>query len=307
MKSKRPFRLYPYIYQHQQAFYPCWKQLIRHPLGSLTTILVIGLAWALPAILLVIFDNLQQISPGWQNSTQISVYLKTQTTEHETQHLLQALQANPAISKTLYVSPQEGLQLFSTHSGFKSLLGNLKQNPLPPVILIQPTSQNPQQVNQLVAQLQAVPQADFVKADITWLQRFFSMIQLGKRLAYLFACLFSFGVLLLVAHTVHLATQEQRKEIEIYQLVGATDHFIRRPFLYMGMMYGFLGALTAFGFVQTLLIFLKNPTQTLAFLYQSNFQLQGLTVFQMLFLFITSISLSWLAAWIAVQQEQRHS
>lgn len=305
MKTKRPFRLYPYFHQHKQAFYPGWRHLLQHPLTSLTTILVIGLAWALPALLLVIFENIQQLSPSWQNSTQISIYLKTEaSSKEEINRFVEALQANPSISKIQYISPQEGLAFFSAHTGFKYLLERLGHNPLPPVLLIQPASSEPHQVQKLIEQLKALPQAEYVKSDMSWLQRFHAIVQLGKRITYAFACLFSFGVLLLVAHTIHLATQGQRKEIEVYQLVGATDYFIRRPFLYMGAIYGFLGALTALGLVQTLLMVLKQPAQTLAFFYQSHFQLQGLNVFQMLILFGVSIGLCWIASWVAVQQER---
>lgn len=296
-----------YFANHLRAAISSWGRLMRTPVATLMTLIVIAIALALPSALFVLLENAKQVSQGWDDSSQISLYLKMDTTQNQIQPLLDQLQKNPNIAAVKYISPAQGLVEFQQQADFQNALSALTQNPLPAVILVRPTATlaSPTAIKELLQQLKSIPQVDMAKLDLQWIKRLYAIIALSKRLAYAMGALLGLGVLFIIGNTIHLNLQRYRREIEVFKLVGATDSFIRRPFLYTGMLYGLLGSLIAWLLVSSLLWSMQAPAQKIAKLYGSHFQLQNLTFSAGLFLMLGGILLGLAGAWLAVGKHLR--
>ena len=299
-KMTNPISLY--LTQHWQALIIGSKWLISSPFTTLMTLIVIGVAIALPTGMLAIFHNVKEISHHWQQSAQISLYLKSNVNPSTIQTTLEQLQHQPNIKKVQYISPEQGLANFSEESEFGDILKSLPNNPLPGVIVVYPTStaQTPQAMQDLLNTLQQLPIIDQTKLDLGWVKKLYSIMQLGQRGLYALSLLLGFGVMFIIGNTINLATQRYRKEIEVYKLSGATDSFVRRPFLYSGFWYGIAGGGLAWLFVDSVLWCLKTPVNHLAMLYDSQFKLYGLNLSQSVLLFLIGIALGLAASWLTV-------
>lgn len=306
-KSGPHNRASTYCASHIQAAVSSWGQLLRTPIATLMTFIVIAIALALPSALFVLLENAKQVSQGWDDSSQISLYLKMSTAPNQIQPLLNQLQKNPSIAAVKYISPAQGLVEFQQQTDFQNALAALAQNPLPAVVLVKPaaTLASPAAIKELLQQLKSIPQVDMAKLDLRWIKRLYAIIALSKRLAYVLGGLLGLGVLFIIGNAIHLNLQRYRREIEVFKLIGATDSFIRRPFLYTGMLYGLIGSLIAWLLVSSLLWSMEAPAQQIAALYGSHFQLENLTFSAGLILILGGIFLGLAGAWLAVGKHLR--
>lgn len=299
-----PLRHFLTVYgiRHAQAVLLSLGQISRAPFASLIVFLVMGIALALPAGLFVILKNVEALNQNWNGHSPIVLYLKLPAVEVESQALAKQIQARPEIEKVDYVSPEEGLADFQKQSGFTEAMTVLKENPLPALLIVTPKEnyQSPATIENLLNSLKTLPQVELAKLDLNWVQRLDALLKLAQKLAYGFGALLAFGVVLITGTTINLAMQSHREEIAVYQLLGATDGFIRRPFLYRGVLYGLSGGIIAWLIVAILLGWLAAPTETLSKLYGSSFSLQGLGVKNGFGLLLLSIFLGWLGAGFAV-------
>jgi cell division transport system permease protein len=293
-----------YLQQHYQALRTSLHQFQQTPLSSGMLCLVIAIALALPGSLLVLIKNAQQLSGSWQSSSQISVFLKPNVTDKQTKALLKNLSSQDSIANIQYISPQQGLTQLEQQLHLSHSLNLLKTNPLPGVILIQPRSTAAQDLQALVQQLQQLPQVDVAQLDMQWLQRLDAVLALARHIALSFGILLSGGILLIIGHTLHLHLEKYRQEIVVYQLIGATNGFIRRPFLYSGILYGLVGSVFAWLFMVFLVVSLKRPVQHLAALYNSTFILHMPTFKFTITLLSIGVLLGFCGAWLAVGRLQ---
>jgi cell division transport system permease protein len=291
-----------YLTRHMQSGLYSLGKLSRSPISSLMTCLIIGIALALPAVLFVALKNAEFLNNNFKNTLEMTLYLKQDTTPVQVQSLLKTLKNQSQIKQIRAISPNDGLKELQKQAGFDSTLGSLENNPLPWAIVIQPnqTMDKPAQFENLALHLQQLPQVDNVQLDILWVKRLASFMTLAHRTFYALAIFLSIAVLLIVNNTIRSATEHHHKEIEIIKLIGGTYAFIRRPFLYVGMMYGLLGSIIAWLLVVIMLLALKVPSQQLAELYGSQFSLIGLGFNNLLILFGGSIGLGLIGSWFAV-------
>lgn len=291
-----------YGLSHWRAFIGSLRRLAALPLESLTILAVIGIALALPAGLFVLLQNLQKVSLAWDQETKISLFLKTEVNEAQALQLTQRLSQTNTIAAVNYVPPAEGLAKLSKQAGFTQALGQFQDNPLPGLIEIIPNKsmQTPEALGQLVSQLQKMPEVDVAQFDMAWVKRLHSLLKLSKKTAYALAIFFASAVFLIIGNTIHLAIQNQRREIEVIKLVGGTYAFIRRPFLYRGMLYGFLGAIFAALFIGIGLLWLSDTVNELAAEYNSTYSLAGLGLGNLFLLLLSGAILGLGGAWLAV-------
>lgn len=257
-----------------------WQDIWRSPLSSLMTLMVVAIALALPASLTVALKNGERLADQVQSSSQITLYLKSSVSEAQAQELLQKLRRDASILDVQYMTREQSLAEFKTQSGFGSALDYLDDNPLPAVITVTPTlaSNEPQAADVLLTRLRAYSEVDQAQLDMQWLRRLHALMQLGRRAAMILSLLLGMAVVLIVGNTIRLAIQNRHTEIEVFKLVGATDAFIRRPFLYSGLWFGIIGGLLAWGMISAALWWLDSPMATLADLYQSDFRAHGLSL-----------------------------
>lgn len=300
-------RLAAYGINHAQVLLSSLGRIWRAPFASLMTVSVIGIALALPAGFYVLLQNAQQVSGGWDGAARISLYLKSNVDSGTARMLADKLRAHRRVEKVRLIDKQDALEEFRTLSGFGEALEALDSNPLPHVILITPVIDpaNPQRVETLLEELQREPQVDSAQLDLQWVKRLYTIMSLIQRGLLVIAAMLALAVVLVIGNTIRLDIQSRRSEIQVNKLIGATNAFIRRPFLYTGFWYGLLGGLLACLLVGAALGALRGPAQRLAGLYESPFQLLSLEFSQSLTLVLLAIGLGYIGSWLAVGRHLR--
>jgi cell division transport system permease protein len=286
---------------HAQAFTGSLQRVRRAPLSSLLTLLVIGLALALPAGLSLLVSNVARATDGFANALDLSVYLKADVPVERAQALKEQAAQRADVAEVSVIPADQGLEEFKKYSGFGEALTALKENPLPNVLHIRPRVETDAagRLEVLRQYLASWPEADLVQLDSEWVLRFNAILEVLRRLVILTAALLAAGVLAIVGNTIRLEVEGRRGEIEVIKLVGATNAFVRRPFLYTGMIYGLGGALAAWGIVAAGVLLLTEPVAHLAALYGSSFVLHGLSRQDIGLLLLAGLALGWLGAWLS--------
>jgi cell division transport system permease protein len=282
-------------------------RLQRSPLPTLMTVAVIGIALALPGALYVVTHNLERLSGNWEQTAAISLFLRVGVGRQQAADLARRLGERSDVDEALVIAPDQALEDLRAESAFAEAVEQLEENPLPFVITLRPAETNVDAaaLEQLQAELTALSETDFARLDTQWLRRFQGIVRLAEHGALLLAALLSLGVLLIIGNTIRLEIENRRNEIEIMELVGATHGFIRRPFLYTGAWYGFLGGLTAWILISLALSLLQGPVSRLAQLYQASFSISGLNSGALAVLIGGSVLLGLLGSSVSVSRHLR--
>jgi len=296
------FNIKNYLLRHVQVMLFSLGQLWRQPLSTLMTIIVIGIAFALPAGLYVLLNNVEQVSDQWDDATQISLFLQQDVFPDQAIALNKKLNSWPQITEAHYQSSSQSLEEFRQLSGLGSLLDTLPTNPLPAVIIIQPdqTDLRSDAIGSLLAKLEALPEVEQAQLDMEWLQRLRSINETAQRGIGILGLLLSLSVLLIIGNTIRLAILSRQSEIRVIKLVGGTNAFIRRPFLYTGFWYGLLGGIMGWLTLSFSLSLVNGPINELAKLYSSQFTLHWSSAILLLVLPLIGLLLGVLGAWISV-------
>lgn len=290
-----------WIRHHRLSAADSLARVIDKPLASLMTWLVIGIALALPVALDVALDNAGALSEGWDSPTQISLFLADDVDDAGAAALAQEIGTRDGVAAARYVSREDALAEFSALSGFGDILESLDENPLPSLVLVDPApGLDSEGTAALRAQLAGNPGVAEAVLDMAWLQRLNSLMALARRLVLAMGALLVLGVVLILGNTIRLAIENRRDEIVIVKLVGGSNPFVRRPFLYTGLWYGVGGGLMAALLVSAALWYLDGPVTELAALYKSTFSLGGLGVMGALNLVLLGGGLGLAGAWLAV-------
>ena len=291
-----------YFMRHIQAAFNSLGQLSRSPYNTIMTCMVIGIALALPMTLFVLLKNIDVLSKSLQQTTQITLYMQSTATEESALNLLHNVEKNPNIREAHIISPAEGLKELQEQAGIANVLANLQSNPLPWAILALPIASlhTADALSDLSHSLQKLPEVDAVQLDSLWIERLFALLSLAHRVVYALAIFLGLGVLLIVNNCIRTATQNNRSEIDLIKLIGGTHAFIRRPFLYAGILYGLLGGIVAWQLVDLFILWIKSPTNYLAALYGSSLQLLNINLLDTFLLLFISIGLGLFGAWLAV-------
>tara|TARA_R110002072_G_scaffold935_2_gene7575 strand:+ start:4854 stop:5837 length:984 start_codon:yes stop_codon:yes gene_type:complete len=300
-------RLSAWLQHHRLSAADSLVRVLENPAGSLLTWLVIGIALALPVGMNVALDNVSKVSQGWDSPAQISLFLQEGVSGERVQQLEAELAALEAVSETRFISREEALDEFRELSGFADVLANLEENPLPNLILVTPvTALDEPAVSALRAELEENSEVAEAVLDMEWLQRLNTLMELSRRIVLAVGVMLVTGVLLILGNTIRLAIESRRDEIVIVKLVGGSNGFVRRPFLYTGLWYGVGGGVLAAILVSVSLWFLEEPIADLALLYESAFYLTGLGLMGALNLIILGGLLGLAGAWLAVSRHLVH-
>lgn len=290
---------------HQLAFWVSYDRLKHSPLATAMTVLVIAIALALPSSFFSAAAYLQSIANQWHQHVQISLYLSSNLSANHQNQLLNTINQRPDVAAVKYISPQEGLKLFESQTGFTDIISQLPMNPLPPVIEVHPTvaAQAPQQLDNLLKALSNMSGVESAQLDKEWVEKLFSMIQLVDRLSFVLGIALAIAVLLTIGNTLRLILKKYQQEIELMNLLGASKNYIRRPYLYMGFLYGVGGALCAWGLLTITLFFLREPITQLAAIYHLSLSLNLLPLNLLPSLLITGAVLGTTGAWLTISRD----
>lgn len=293
-----------YFTRHLQVFITTLGDLARSPAATILTVAMIGVTLALPTGLYVGLLNLQRFSHGWRGQGSLSVYLKRGVSGT---HVTRALRRMAGVRSAYYISPAKGLQQFEAQSGLGRVLGVLHGNPLPGVVEVTPKAATAKPLTRLATRITSLKGVAHVQSNLAWLERLDAALALGRRLVVVMATLLGLALILILGNTTRAAVASRATEIDIIGLVGGTQAFIRRPFLYAGALTGALGALCALFFIEVALLALSGPVDTLDALYASHYALSGLAAHQAFTLVGLGGGLGWIGARIAVGLQLRKS
>lgn len=298
---ERPNLLARWGQEHLRVLLFSLGKLTRTPVAASLTALVIGISLAMPAALYVAVRNLSTIGYSWQDSLQISLFLKDTVSAERGAVLAREVGNDPNVGSTQYISRDQSLAEFRERSGFGEALNVLQDNPLPAVIAINPgRNAEKQQVQQLLERLSRLPEVDVAKLDQQWMERLYAILAMADRAVGFITLLLALSVMVIIGNTIRLDIEARREEIEVMKLIGAPDSFIRRPFLYSGFWFGFGGGILAWILVSIGTLLLRGPASNLAQLYDSQYQLSGLGFGDGLTLILAGIILGWAGALISV-------
>lgn len=291
-----------WVLRHAQMALSSLGRIARNPVSSLMTAAVIGIALALPSGLHLMVDKVRGVSTGWQGSASISLFLAEDVSDQQAALVERQVARRGDIADTRLIGRAAALEEFRRLSGFGEAVELLDGNPLPAVVLARPAAavQDAATVERIARELQAYREIDLAQVDLQWVARLVAITGTLERGVLILAGLLSAAVLLIVGNTIRLEIQNRRSEIEVIKLVGGTNAFIRRPFLYEGLWYGLFGAAIALLLVFASLYLLDGPLQRLAGLYGSDFSLGALDPVSLLGLALGGPLLGLLGAWVAV-------
>lgn len=280
--------------QHLYSFVSSLGRAARRPWATLLTIGVMAIALALPLGLWLALQNVGHFAGDVQQSREIDLFLKPDTPVARAQALALELRGRDDVADVELRTPEQGMAEFRERSGLGASLDTLEGNPLPSLLIVVPEGDDAR----LVAALQALPETDLLQHDAAWRDRLAGWMGFGRRLAWVLAALFGLGALLVVGNTVRLDIQSRREEIGVLQLLGASDGFIRRPFIYLGAWYGLAAGGLALGLLSLAAWALHDPLATLARSYGSAFALAGLDAVGALVVVVGATAIGWLGAWL---------
>ncbi len=294
-------RLSAYLLHHLQSLIFSLGKIYQAPTTTIMTVGVIGITLSLPGGFYIFLKNIDAMSGDFRSSTQITLYLDLKTDEKNAQALLHEIEVMPQVRLVEFVSRHEALESFRQSSGFGKSIDTLSSNPLPHSILVEPvTTIDRFEVRNLLNALQAIPEVDIAKLDTEWLDRLYTILEIAQRSVMIITILFAFAVLLIIGNTIRLDIQSRYQEIIVTKLIGATNAFIRRPFLYGGVWYGLFGGISSWIIVEIGYLAISGPLNNLKLLYQAELVIVTFSMQDFFILLSFSTLLGLIGSWIAV-------
>lgn len=281
-------------------------RLARQPIASFMTMLVIAITLALPSAMHLVIKNVQSLSGNWESALDFAVYLQAATSIDEATRLAELIRQRADIEGVTLIPAEEALEEFKAASGFGEALDQLSVNPLPHTIVVRPGPGNTEaSITLLHEELANLPEADFVQADTEWVRRFHAILDILQRAVAIGAALLGIAIVVVIGNTIRLDIQNRREEIEVTKLIGASNGFVRRPFLYSGLWYGLGGGVLALLLVGYGLFALEEPAARLAGLYNSPFDILSLSLRESLVIVGTGMALGLAGSWLAAARHMR--
>ncbi|MCU1721951.1 MULTISPECIES: permease-like cell division protein FtsX [unclassified Pseudomonas] len=292
--------LHAWLESHRASLVDSLRRLGKQPIGSFFTCLVMAVALSLPMGLSLILSNIERLGGSWQRAAQISLYLKLDASARDGEALREQIKTLPGVADAEYVSREQALNEFQQQSGLGEALRELPDNPLPGVVVVTPAEVDKATLEALRQRLSELPRVELAQLDLVWVERLAAILKLGDRFVFGLTVLLVSALLLVIGNTIRLHIENRRTEIEVIKLVGGTDSYVRRPFLYMGALYGLGAGILSWGVLAFGLNWLNDAVVDLSGLYGSDFALAGVPSADGLSLLLGAVLLGYIGAWIAV-------
>lgn len=256
---------------HQRALLLAIRRLAAAPLNTLLSVLGIGIALALPAAVYLMLAHAGTLAQGSPATPQLTVFLAVDAERKTAQAVAAKLQAEPGVAGTELLAREDTLARMKASGGLADAIGVLPKNPFPDALVVTPADDAPAALEQLAATVRQWRDVAHVQVDADWARRLAALVRLAKTGMLLLAVLLGIGLLAIVFNTIRLQALTRRDEVEVSRLLGATDGFIRRPFLWHGTLLGLAGGLLAWLIVAAAILWLRLPVAELASLYGVDF------------------------------------
>jgi cell division transport system permease protein len=296
-----------YFARHAQTLVGSLGRIVHQPFATLMTMGVVAVALALPLFLNLFLTNARAATANWNDAFDLTVYMDKKASSGRVAAVVKQIRLRDDVAAVRLITAEQALAEFREESGFGKALEALSDNPLPDTLVVTPTlpASTPRGTDSLKGAIAALADVQSVQLDTEWVKRLHTMMDILRRVVLLTAGLLGVGVVLIVGNTIRLDILNRRAEIEVMKLVGASDRFTRRPFLYSGVWYGLGGGLMALVLVAVAAAVLGGPVENLAKLYGSRFELQGLGWQAGAAVLALAVGLAWLGSWLAATRHIR--
>jgi len=306
LPSKSSGPLAAWAIRHLSTLIGSLGRLARQPGATLMTVMVIAVTLALPAAMHLVVKNARAMSGNWENALDFSMYLKPGVSLGDAERLRALIAQRADVEQVQLISADEALAEFKAQSGFGSAIDYLAENPLPHTLVVRPAPTNTEaSVVLLNEELANLPQTDFVQVDTEWVQRFLAILDIVQRAIGIGAVLLGAAIIIIIGNTIRLDIENRRDEIEVTKLIGASNAFVRRPFLYSGLWYGLGGGLLALALVGYGLYALQPAVARLSGLYGGGFELLSLGLRESLGIVAVGVLLGLSGSWLAAARHMR--
>ena len=292
-----------WLTRHLQTLVGALGDLSRSPFSSVLSISVIAIALALPGGLFAALENINKFTSEFEHGAKISLFLAPQVSVKQATELQQSIQQHASIKLVELITPDQAMEEFKSQSGLQNALNSLTSNPLPVVLLAYPKDEiarSAEKLARLIDELGKLKQVELSQFDLEWIKRLTALLELVTRAVWIIAFILGLGVFLVIGNTIRLAITNRQEEIRIIKLIGGTDAFVRRSFLYSGMLQGLLGGLLALLIIFLLFSFISAPTSSLSSMYGIAFSLDPLHFLPSLLLVSSGALIGWLSARVTV-------
>ena len=310
-KAKAPSKSKALKVGWQEQWRYAWRgtlsDMYRQPLATLLTVMVIAISLTLPSVCYMVWKNVSQAATQWYPAPQLTVYLSKTLDDTAAENVVAQLKQVDGVDNVNYLTREEALNEFRNWSGFGGAMDMLEQNPLPAVAIITPklnfqNSDTMQNLRDSVAKVQGV---DEVRMDDSWFARLAALTGLVGQVASMIGILMIVAVFLVIGNSVRLSIFARRDTINVQKLIGATDGFILRPFLYGGALLGLSGAVLSLILSEVLVLRLQSVVAHVAQVFGTTFSLEGFSWDEGLLLLLIAAIIGWIAAWLATVQHLR--
>ena len=285
-----------------QALLRAWQDLLKQPWSALANILVLGIAISIPTVGYGLAMSISKLSFALESKPHINIYLSPELDDPSIDAIFEELDFTEGIDKKTLISKQEALEAFEESSGIDNIRESLTENPLPTTIVITPTNDylNSDKIQTLIDNIQKIESVDEVQVNQQWLERLHNISQFATTVALVLAILTAVAIIFVLGNTIRLLIANRQEQIIVSKLVGASDRYVRQPFLYLGFLYGLLGGLTAYGIYWIVILLLQEPINQLANSYESHFILYRLTDLDSAVIILSTAILGWISARFSV-------
>lgn len=304
VRSRGPVSIW--VTRHASTAVGSLGRLVRQPFASLMIVLVIAVTLALPAAINLVVKNARTVSASWDNALDFSVFLKQELSKGDAESLAQLIGQRADVDSVEVITADEALSEFKQQSGFGEALDQLPDNPLPHTLIVRPGPGNTAaSLILLQEEIGNLPETDHVQVDTEWVQRFHAILDIVRQATVIGAALLGIAIVVIIGNTIRLDIENRREEIEVTKLIGATNAFVRRPFLWSGFWYGLLGGLMALALVYYGLYMIEGPVTRLAGLYQSNIAVSSLDLAESAAIVGVGVFLGLFGSWLTAARHMR--
>jgi cell division transport system permease protein len=290
--------------QQKEAMRFSMERLWFNPMSTWITLAAIAIALSLPTSLHLLLKNLQTLTADKRQVPTVTLFLKQQVSNQQAGDLAELMSGLVEVENSEVVTREQAMEKFRKISGFAKTLDTLSENPLPNAIIITPNLQQlgdeAIDVEAFANKLRKYSEVDDVQVDVEWIQRLRAILNIADRIVLVVSVLLGLTVLLVVGNTIRLDIENRKEEIRVTRLIGATNAYIRRPFLYGGIWFGLFGGVLSLVIVHAALLFLVKPVGQLSDLYGNTFIISGVNVLMTLEILLASCLLGVIGAWLAV-------
>jgi cell division transport system permease protein len=300
-------KLRAYGDSHAHALFSSLGRLVASPLNSIVTTIVLSLSISLACGFYLLVENTEQLTSDLETSNQISLFLRDDVSLTSATRLANGIKLDPSVQDVKIITKEQALKEFEEFSGFGDAIKALEKNPLPIVLQVIPKNslEDGQNMETLVENFKQAGEVDFAQLDLQWVKRLQLMIDVAHISVSLLGVLLSLAVLFITGNTIRLELLTRKDEIVIAKLVGATNGFVLRPFLYSGFWIGFFSGVSAWFIVTILMLILKQPIEKLSMLYNSSFHLQFMGFFETVALIFLASTLGVVGSWVVARLQIR--